>query len=249
MHYEIQACPLGYFWTVLFISYLCSMVNHHKLSVTRTAHFYTIGKPGPHIKNVWIVTHGYGQLASTFIRRFEVLDDGNTLIIAPEGLSRFYWDGFTGKVVSSWMTSGDRLDEIADFSNYMQRIYQLYIPQLSEKVSINLLGFSQGCATQVRWILREYPHFHNLIIWSGSIPEDIPYHEKKGYWEHKQLYFVYGTADPFLNKKQLAWCYKVIEEKQLNFSTYTFEGEHLVDKTALKAFVQNKLKSQFIRSN
>ena len=182
------------------------MATHHKFSATRTAHVYTIGNPGKHIKKVWIVTHGYGQLASRFIHRFEQLDDGETLIIAPEGLSRFYWGGFTGEVVSSWMTKGDRLDEIADFSNYMQQVYDSFIPQLSEAVTINLLGFSQGCATQVRWILREFPHFHNLIMWSGSIPEDITYHEKEGYWNDKQLYFAYGTQDPFLTEKRVKWC-------------------------------------------
>ena len=213
------------------------MATHHKFSATRTAHVYTIGTIGKHVKNVWIVTHGYGQLASRFIHRFEPIDDGKTLIIAPEGLSRFYWGGFTGEVVSSWMTKGDRLDEIADFSNYMQQVYQEFIPQLKDDVRINLLGFSQGCATQVRWILREFPHFHNLIMWSGSIPEDIPYHDKEGYWEDKKLFFVYGKQDQFLSEKRVKWCYDVIEEKKLTCQTHTFEGKHEVDKTALKTFV------------
>ena len=218
------------------------MATHHKFSATRTAHVYTLGTIGKHIQNVWIVTHGYGQLASRFIHRFEPLDDGNTLVIAPEGLSRFYWGGFTGEVVSSWMTSGDRLDEIFDFSNYMQQVYDQFIPQLSPNVTINLLGFSQGCATQIRWMLREFPIFHNLIMWSGSIPEDIPYHEKEGYWEGKNLYFVYGLQDPFLKEKRVKWCHSVIEEKQLTFSTHTFDGKHEVDKRALKNFVEKELK-------
>lgn len=213
------------------------MATHHKFSATRTAHVYTIGSPGKHIKKVWIVTHGYGQLASRFIHRFEQLDDGETLIIAPEGLSRFYWGGFTGEVVSSWMTKGNRLDEIADFSNYMQQVYDSFIPQLNKAVTINLLGFSQGCATQVRWILREFPHFHNLIMWSGSIPEDIPYHEKEGYWNNKQLYFAYGTQDPFLTEKRVKWCQETIKEKELTCQTHTFDGKHEVDKSALKDFV------------
>ena len=103
------------------------------------------------------------------------------------------------------------------------------------------MGFSQGCATQVRWILREFPHFHNLIMWSGSIPEDIAYHEKEGYWKDKELFFVYGTEDPFLNEKRVKWCYKVIKEKKLICQTHTFEGKHEVDKAALKTFVKEFL--------
>lgn len=219
------------------------MATHHKFKTNRTAHVFTLGTPSKQIKKVWIVTHGYGQLASRFIHRFEPLDDGNTLIIAPEGLSRFYWGGFTGEVVASWMTSGDRLDEIADFSNYMQQVYENFMPLLSKEVTINLLGFSQGCATQVRWILRAFPKFHNLIMWSGSIPEDIPYHEKEGYWSDKKLYFVYGTNDPFLNEKRIKWCHDVIAEKQLEATTYTFDGKHEVDKEALASFVQKHLVS------
>ncbi|MEM1124906.1 MAG: phospholipase [Bacteroidota bacterium] len=217
------------------------MATHHKFSATRTAHVYTIGEADNHIKKVWIVTHGYGQLASRFIHRFAQLEDGETLIIAPEGLSRFYWGGFTGEVVSSWMTSGDRLDEIADFSNYMQQVYETFIPQLREEVTINLLGFSQGCATQVRWILREFPRFDNLVIWSGSMPEDIPYHEKAGFWDNKKLFFVYGTADPFLTEKRVKWCYDVIAEKGLTCQTFTFDGKHEVDKVALREFVEQFL--------
>lgn len=214
------------------------MATHHKFPATRTAHVYTLGNVGPHIKKVWIVTHGYGQLASRFIHRFESLVNEETLIIAPEGLSRFYWGGFTGEVVSSWMTSGDRLDEIADFSNFMQQVYDSFLPQLASEVEINLLGFSQGCATQVRWILDKFPLFHRLVIWSGTIPEDIPYHEKEGYWVNKSLFFVYGTKDPFLTPKRIAFANEVIREKELIFQTFTFEGKHEVDKLALQSFVK-----------
>ena len=214
------------------------MAEHHQLAVTRTAQYYTIGTPGKHIKKLWIVAHGYGQLASTFIYRFKDLDDGATLIIAPEGLSKFYWGKFTGTPVASWMTKADRLDEIADFANYLQQLYEQYIPQLSELVTINLLGFSQGSATVVRWALAKFPHFHNLILWAGAFPEDIPYYERKDYWVDKKLYFVYGTADELVSEKRKQWCFEVIKEKKLEVSVSTFDGKHEVDKSALIAFVK-----------
>lgn len=213
-------------------------MQHHKLPVTRTAHYYTLGTPGKHIKKVWFVAHGYGQLASTFIHRFAGVEDGETLIIAPEGLSKFYWGQFTGKVVASWMTSGDRLDEIADYTNYWQALYEKYIPQLADNVEITILGFSQGCATVVRWALAAFPHFDNLILWAGSFPEDIPYHEQADYWSNKKLYFAYGTADPLLSEKRLKWSFDVIKDKQLNVTTFTFDGKHEVDKEALLDFVK-----------
>ncbi|MEZ4934190.1 MAG: hypothetical protein R2788_18960 [Saprospiraceae bacterium] len=65
------------------------------------SHYFTIGEPSKSIHRLWIVCHGYGQLASKFIRRFEGLEDGQTDRSLYEGLNKFYWETeFTGKPVS-----------------------------------------------------------------------------------------------------------------------------------------------------
>ena len=209
-------------------------MENHKIKVTKTAHFSTIGKPGPNIKYCWIVCHGYGQLAKNFIRKFDQFDDGQTLVIAPEGLSRFYWGGFTGEVVASWMTKGDRLDEIADYANFLSTLYQEFIPQLSPDVKIILLGFSQGVATQFRWVMRAFPRFHHLILWAGLVPEDLDYRLHQAYFADKQLHFIYGTKDPFLTDKRLAFHQEVIQKNNLIISVETFNGEHKVDRKVLQ---------------
>ena len=208
-------------------------MKNHKIKVPRTAHFATIGEPGPHIRYCWIACHGYGQLARNFIKRFDHFDDGQTLVIAPEGLSRFYWGGFTGEVVASWMTKGDRLDEIEDYTSYLSTLYDTYIPQLSPNVKIVLLGFSQGVATQFRWVMKAFPHFHHLILWAGLVPEDLDYRPHEDYFSTKQLHFIYGTKDPFLTEKRLAFHNEVIEKNNLNISVETFIGEHKVDREVL----------------
>lgn len=208
-------------------------IKRHKIKVTRTAHYATIGEPGPHIRYCWIVCHGYGQLAQNFIRKFDQLEDGQSLIIAPEGLSRFYWGGFTGDVVASWMTKGDRLDEIADYSNYLSTLYQQYIPQLAPDVKIILLGFSQGVATQFRWIMRAFPKFHYLILWAGLVPEDLDFRPHQAYFAEKQLHFVYGTNDPFLTEKRLTFHQEVIQKNNLDIKVRTFDGAHTIDREVL----------------
>ena len=55
----------------------------------------------------WVVLHGYGQLASRFLRGFESIASRTRLVVAPEGLSRFYPDAGAGKVGASWMTKGE----------------------------------------------------------------------------------------------------------------------------------------------
>jgi len=160
--------------------------------------------------------------------------DKETLVIAPEGLSRFYWQGLTGDVVASWMTKHDRLDEIADYSHYLQALYDQFVPQLSENVQINLLGFSQGVATQCRWILDRKPVFHNLILWAGLLPEDLDYLPLQDYFASKQLYLVYGTADPLVKEEYLQWQAGFAKAQGLTYELLTFNGKHTVDRPTLQ---------------
>lgn len=212
------------------------MVNAHKLTVSKTAHFYTLGNLSGQTRRFWIVCHGYGQLAKTFIRRFEVLNTDEDFVLAPEGLSRFYWGGFTGNVVASWMTREDRLDEINDYCNYLQTLYDHYLPQMPSDVQIILLGFSQGCATQCRWIMKKLPHFHQLVLWAGLLPDDLDFTLQTDYFLSKKLHFVYGLKDEFLTEERLQWQLNFAKDQMLEFHVFPFEGGHEVDKKALQEF-------------
>lgn len=208
-------------------------VQLHATEVARTAHYASLGEPGPQVRQLWIVTHGYGQLSKTFIRRFIPICDEQTLVIAPEGLSRFYWGGFDGPVVASWMTREDRLDEIADFCNMLDQLYAHYVPQCHPEVEINLLGFSQGTATQVRWIMRSFPKFHRLMLWAGQLPEDLDYQPQLDYFADKKLFFAYGDEDQFITAERLVFMQKVIADAGLQFAEVTYQGGHKVEKEAL----------------
>lgn len=210
------------------------MITSHTILINKTAHYYTIGTPGKHVEYCWIACHGYGQLAQYFIRKFDVIANEETLIIAPEGLSRFYTEGFSGKVGASWMTKEDRLLEIEDYTNYLSTLYHHFIPQLADNVKIILFGFSQGCATQLRWIMRSFPKFDHLILWAGLVPEDLDYLSHQAYFSDKKLHFIYGNNDPFITPERLSYHAQLIEDQQLKVHVSTFEGEHILDRTILK---------------
>lgn len=209
------------------------MLQSHSLKVSRTAHYASLGTPGRHIRKLWIVTHGYGQLSKTFIRRFQPIMDEETLVIAPEGLSRFYWGGFTGPIVASWMTSEDRLDEIADFVAMLDQLYNHYVPLCHPEVEITLFGFSQGTATQVRWIMHSFPHFHRLMLWAGQLPEDLDYGPVADYFEDKSLHTAFGDEDPLVTPKRLAFMRKIISDSGLAFKAFSYQGAHKVEQEAL----------------
>ena len=61
------------------------------IEVTRHARVCVLGEPET-AREVWIVCHGYGQLATTFIDEFAHIASPNLCVIAPEAQYRFYLD-------------------------------------------------------------------------------------------------------------------------------------------------------------
>src|SRR3954465_8151819 len=93
----------------------------HHIPVRRTARYYTLGDTSTTPRELWIVLHGHGQLAGAFIRYFGDLEDGGTLVVAPEALSRYYLVPIDSAPASergvgaTWMTREDRVHEIDDY--------------------------------------------------------------------------------------------------------------------------------------
>lgn len=213
-------------------------MQHHRLNVSKTAQYYTLGEPGPHIRQFWLVSHGYAQLASEFLQDFSLLDNQHTLVVAPEGLNHFYKRGFEGAVGAAWMTRHCREDEIADNASYLQAIWNRYTSLLPADVRIVLLGFSQGTATICRWILRYHPHFHDLILWAGLPPEDLDYKSHKDYLSDKNLYLLYGSSDPFLTPDRIDQLQEIEESNGIDFGESTFEGGHEIPAGALQDLLE-----------
>lgn len=140
-------------------------MQQKNISITKTARYFILGDASDEIEQIWFVCHGYAQLANYFIKNFEVLDNGKNLIVAPEGLSRFYWKGFSDRVVASWMTREDRESDIEDYINFLNSVYTEVCSSLKNKnVRINVLGFSQGTATVCRWVASGKVKVDNFIL-------------------------------------------------------------------------------------
>ncbi len=192
------------------------------------------GEPGPHIRQFWLVCHGYTQLASEFMQDFSLLNNGQTLVVAPEGLNHFYKKGFNGPVGANWMTRHYREDDIADNAAYLQALFNKYHSTLPADVRIVLLGFSQGTATVCRWMLRYHPPFHDLVLWAGMPPEDLDYQAHKSYLSDKNLYLLYGSNDPFLTPDRFEQLHDIEEQSGIDFGENRFEGWHEIPPSALR---------------
>lgn len=188
------------------------------------------------IKECWIVLHGYAQLAENFIKDFEPFQKEDRLIVAPEGLNRFYAKGFSGNPAATWMTSEDREHEIKDYCNFLDNLLE----SLKENYNIAtdckflLLGFSQGVATLSRWVSIKKPAFDTLVFYAGSIAHDLDWKELLSQTQDKKVYFVSGNQDPMITKSALNEALEFYKGKGLKFETHFFEGKHEVKAKALE---------------
>lgn len=210
------------------------MVEQH-LEVSRTARYYQLGAPGNDLKQVWFVCHGYGQLAAYFIKNFEILDDGTKLIIAPEGLSRFYLNGFSGRVGATWMTKEDRLHEIEDYVKYLDRVYDRVFSDLDRAtVNVFVLGFSQGTAAASRWVAQGKVKAEHLILWAGLLPAELAEPESGKVFRNIKVSLIVGKKDEFANLAVIAEQETFLKSSDISYQLRRFDGGHELHAKTLR---------------
>ncbi|MEZ4756799.1 MAG: hypothetical protein R2817_08230 [Flavobacteriales bacterium] len=166
-------------------------MREHHLQVARTARYHTLGDPSK-ASTIWVVVHGYGQLARFFLNKFKGLEDG-LLIAAPEGLSRFYLDDAHQRVGATWMTREDREVEINDHVHYLDQLVQELLRSTGPR-PVHAMGFSQGVATVSRWSAAGSTNLSRLVLWGGSLPPDIDATAMRP-WSRLRVDVVQGTND------------------------------------------------------
>jgi predicted esterase len=211
------------------------------IRVQRTARYAVLGDIGPNVSDVWIVCHGYAQLARRFIDRFRVIAAPNRLIVAPEGLSRFYAErgsGFHGpssQIGASWMTSEDREAEITDYVAYLDAVYdEIFAVVHRRSVTFRALGFSQGTSTAARWIASGHADADQVIIWAGSIPPELTHAgAAKLVAGGRPVLLVAGDTDPFITTKVLGAQAAALAALGVAAEVRRFPGAHDINPETL----------------
>jgi predicted esterase len=211
----------------------------HHIEVRRTARYFTHGTFSPKVREVWFVIHGYGQLAEYFIRHFRgLISDGSRVIIAPEGLNRFYVKEWT-RVGATWMTREDREHEIADYVQYLNSVAEEVSAQLQEhgaereKVRIVTLGFSQGVTTLIRWLQRGNITSNWLMCWGGALPAEVDLNIQKEFLNSMNPVFVCGNEDEFITPEVLQMHRTALETAGVEMRFVSFEGGHVMKPDVL----------------
>lgn len=208
-------------------------IHLQALSTPRTARIGTWGQPDT-AQFVWIACHGYGQLLPYFLRPFTHLNHEKHFVIAPEGLSRFYLEGTSGRVGASWMTKEERLQEIEDQFHYLDRVKNRTIHLVGKRpIRWVVFGFSQGVATINRWLAHHHWSPDHIVNWAGSPPADVNYAQP--HLQQSKWWYVFGNKDPYISRDKVAQWTAGMAEKHCHVSTLPFQGGHTIPAAVLQA--------------
>jgi len=216
------------------------MIQENTFQTSRTARYFSRQTDPELVENVWILFHGYGQSAYHFLLHFEDFNPEKSLILAPEGLSKFYLKGFDGRVGASWMTKENREMEIQDQLHLVDNLLAQIDPKGT--IKLNLLGFSQGAAVACRWYQYTSKKVENLILWGAGLPIETDAKMAQKYNECSTT-LVLGTDDEFIKQERLVQYYQTLADLQFRHNVITYKGGHKIEKeglTALKNLLFNE---------
>jgi predicted esterase len=205
------------------------MIERH-LRVKRTARFHMLGDP-TNARAIWIVLHGYGQLARFFLNKFEGLEN-DMLIVAPEALNRFYLDDAHQRVGATWMTREDRENEIRDQTEHLDSLVELLRTEVGDP-PVRVLGFSQGVATACRWSLNGRTRMERLVLWAGGIPPEPSAERLRTAWKDLVPDIVLGTRDEYADDKVLAAQTAKLNAASIPHRVFRYEGGHALEPVLL----------------
>lgn len=209
------------------------MSSEEKSIITeKTARYFIKRNGSDSVKIVLFVIHGYAQLASEFIEDFNFVNDKSILIVAPEGLSKFY---FRNKIGASWMTKEGRLSEIRDYVFFLEKVFEDVNKSYDlADAKIFLLGYSQGVHTAVRWFINSKNHFDKLILCSSDFPKDAEFDLLGEKLKYSEMIYIHGSMDEAVREERFNESKILLSENKINFREIKFDGGHRIDEVSVK---------------
>jgi len=214
------------------------MENQKHIKIDFKARYYTQGELSENTEYIWLVFHGYGQLGKFFIRNFNGLSEKH-FVIAPEGLSRFYLSESSGRVGASWMTSEDRLTDIENQNNFINSVYKEVYPNIKSGARLVLLGFSQGTATALRWLVKNNIKPSKLLLWAGTIPTDLSAENETINLSDICTFKIQGRTDPYLKSSYMKNMEYWMDLYKIKPQEVSFDGGHTIDVETLNRIVSS----------
>ncbi|PZX59616.1 putative esterase [Algoriphagus ratkowskyi] len=190
-------------------------------------------------KEIWLILHGYGQLAEFFIRKFQGFDSYDRLFVAPEATNYGYLRGFAGRVGANWMTKHERELAIENNHRFLDQLMEDLLSQYQDKPIINVLGFSQGGATATRWASRWSGKVDQLVLWAGGFAQDMELEAAREKFSKTKFTLVIGDQDEFVTPESIEIQQELTEKLEKDVKKLTFAGGHEIDVEMLSKILDS----------
>jgi predicted esterase len=211
--------------------------SEHVIEVPRSARYYVIGERSSPGKELWIVLHGFGQLACDFVEYFATLNDGDHVVVAPEALNRYYTQPVSvpsadRKVGATWMTKEFRDAEIADYVRYLDLLHEDLVSRLRPARTV-VVGFSQGGATAMRWMMQGKTTASHVVLWGATLPPDVDLSLVNDRLRGAALHLVIGRTDQYISANDLAKERARLDGAAVRHDVLEYDAGHAIKRTVL----------------
>lgn len=213
----------------------------------RTARYHFLGAAPEAAARIWVVLHGYGQLAARVLRHFDGVVPEDTCVVAPEGLSRFYLEsprpdgGHLHRVGATWLTREDRDADIADALAWLSLVHDDVVSASTRgrgaPPTVATLGFSQGVATMLRWIAAGAVRPTRVVVWAGALAEDVDADVLRHRLAGVEVVSVLGDADELASEAVRDRVRAGLGAMSDRVDARTFVGGHRLDADLLRSLL------------
>jgi predicted esterase len=132
------------------------------------------------------------------------------------------------------MTAEDREAEIEDYVRYLDMLHQqIFSTVRRDGVRLWVLGFSQGVATVARWVARSKIEADRVILWSGSLPQELDADDAAALAVRAPLTIVSGKRDEYATPERVAAQRDALNRLSLPYEIIAFDGGHDIDASTL----------------
>lgn len=184
----------------------------------------------------WLILHGYGMLAQGILHWFRSAQRPGRLLVAPEGLSRFYVEEKgVRRVGASWLTREDRENDLADQQAYLDQVVADVVGSIP---LLQVHGFSQGVAAAARWVVRGVRPVARLACWGGTTPHEVAPVELQGALSGATVRFVVGDRDAWVAPAAIEADALRLRDGGCPAVVHHFAGGHRVDNSVLELLEQ-----------
>jgi predicted esterase len=215
--------------------------TRHRETV-RTGRYHFAGATPESARHVCFVLHGYGQLAARILRHFEGIIPPGVCVVAPEALNKFYTSPLSKdgshmqRVGATWLTRDDREHEITDAVRWLDLVHREIVDASrgGSAPPTSIIGFSQGVATGMRWLMLGSVRPTHLVIWAGSLATDMDQAQFGRALESVRTTLVCGSRDEFISSSNLDAMSAQLRVAGVEHEVKTFDGTHTLDPALLK---------------